>query len=97
MLVCGGEDRSAKDQILLCGGADTSGTEPDHALWWKRDVNLHWRTQDVCVVREALLMGRRRRPDGIGHRMAGFTDLTVDNARDAFPACLMQRQRRCRY
>ncbi len=50
ILVCGGEDRSAKDRILLCGGADTSGTEPDHALWWKRDVSLHWRTQDVRAV-----------------------------------------------
>ncbi len=56
MLVCGGEDRSAKDRIPLCGGADKSGSEPDHALWWKRDVSLHGRTQDVREVREALPM-----------------------------------------
>ncbi len=62
---------------------------PDHALWWKRDISLHWRTQDVRVVHEALLMGRRRRPDEIGHRMAGFIDLTADNAHDAVPACMM--------
>ena len=53
MLVCG-EERSVKDRIFLCGGADTSGTEADHALWWKRDVNLHWRAQDVRVVYKAL-------------------------------------------
>ncbi len=39
---------------MLCGGTDTSGTEPDHALWWKRDVNLHWRVQDVRMVYKAL-------------------------------------------
>ncbi len=62
---------------------------PDHALWWRRDISLHWRAQDVRVVREALLMGRRRRPDEIGHHTAGLTNLTVDNARDAVPACMM--------
>ena len=40
VLVCGGEDRSAKDWILLCGGEDTSGTDPDPALCWKCDVSL---------------------------------------------------------
>ncbi len=62
MLVCGGEDRSVKDRILLCEGADTSGTEPDHALWWKRDVNLHWRAQDVRVVYKALPEDVQRQP-----------------------------------
>ena len=32
------------------GDADTSGTEPDHALWWKRDVSLQEWTQDVRAV-----------------------------------------------
>ncbi len=38
---------------MLCGGTDTSGSGPDPALWWKRDVSLHWRTQDVRVVHKA--------------------------------------------
>ncbi len=63
MLACGGEDRSVKGRILLCGGADMSGTELDHALWWKRVVNLHWRAQNVRVVYKALLMRRRRQQD----------------------------------
>ncbi len=60
MLVCGGESSPWKDRILLCGGADTAGTEPDHALWWKRDVSLQWRAQDVRVVHKALPMGINR-------------------------------------
>ncbi len=62
MLVCGGEGSMWKDRILLRGGADTSGTEPDHALWWKRDVSLHARKQYVHVVHKALPMERRRWP-----------------------------------
>ena len=62
MLICGGESSLWKDRIMLCGGTDTSGTDPDPALWWKRDVSLHWRAQDVRVVHKALPMERRRRP-----------------------------------
>ena len=51
-----------KDRILLSGGAGTSGTEPDHALWWKRDVSLHWRAQDVRVVYKALPKDVQRQP-----------------------------------
>ncbi len=40
MLVCGGESSPWKDRIMLCGSTDTSGTDPDPALWWKRDVSL---------------------------------------------------------
>ncbi len=54
ILVCGGEDRSARDQILLCEGEDTSRTDPDPALWWKGNVSWYWHIQDVRVVREAL-------------------------------------------
>ncbi len=55
-------DRSAKNRVLLGGGADTSGTELDHALWWKRDVSLYRWTQDVHVVYKALPKDVQRQP-----------------------------------
>ncbi len=54
--------------------AGTSGTEPDHALWWRRDVSLYAQMQDVRVVHKALFMGRRRWPDSrrIGYMKTPF-------------------------
>ncbi len=46
----GGPSVLWEDRILLYGGADTSGTEPDHALWWQRAASLYQHTQDVRAV-----------------------------------------------